>query len=91
MNDIVPRGFDARIEGIQEMHQQPIEEKDAAIALLNDKVKNREYENVGLQGEIRAKPSQPRETEASHILISSIVGLISKTAHQIDGKNGCSQ
>ena len=29
-----------------------IEEKDAAIALLNDDLK---YENVGLQGEIRAK------------------------------------
>ena len=32
-----------------------IEEKDAAIALLNDDLK---YENVGLQGEIRAKDQQ---------------------------------
>ena len=31
---------------------------DATIALLNDNLKNREYENVGLQGEIRAKDQQ---------------------------------
>ena len=36
LKDIVPRGFDAKIEGIQEKHQQAIEEKDATIALLND-------------------------------------------------------
>ena len=40
---------------VQEEHQQTIEEKDATIAFLNDDLKNREYENVGLQGEIRAK------------------------------------
>ena len=41
-----------------EAHQQAIEEKDAVIALPNDDLKNREYENVGLQGEIRAKDQQ---------------------------------
>ena len=56
--DILPRGFDARIEEIQERHREAIEEKDATIALLNDDLKNREYENVGLQGEIRAKDQQ---------------------------------
>ena len=45
MKHIVPRRFDAKIEGIQEKHWQAIEEKDAAIALLNDGLKNREYEN----------------------------------------------
>ena len=40
---------------VPEEHQQTIEEKDATIAFLNDDLKNREYENVGLQGEIRAK------------------------------------
>ena len=30
-------------------HQQAIEEKDAAVALLNDNLRNREYENVALQ------------------------------------------
>ena len=50
LKDIVPRGFDASIEEIQEKHQQAIKEKDAVIALLNDDLKNREYENVGLQG-----------------------------------------
>ena len=45
------------MEKIQEEHQQAIEEKDATIALLNDD-RNREYENVGIQGEIRAKYQQ---------------------------------
>ena len=55
MKDIVPRGFDVKIEEIQENHRQAIEEKDATIALLNDDLKNREYENLDLQDEIRAK------------------------------------
>ena len=55
MKDIVPRGFDVKIEEIQENHRQAIEKKDATIALLNDDLKNREYENLDLQGEIRAK------------------------------------
>ena len=42
LKDIVPRGFDIRIEEIQEKHQQAIIEKDAAIALLNDDLKNRD-------------------------------------------------
>ena len=32
-------------------HQQAIEEKDAAIVLLDDDLKNREYENVTLQAQ----------------------------------------
>ena len=43
------------LEFTNEAHQQTIEEKDAAIALLNDVLQNRKYENVGLQDEIRAK------------------------------------
>ena len=58
LKDIVQRGFDASIEEIQEKHQQAIKEKDAVIALLNDDLKNREYENVGLQGQIRANDQQ---------------------------------
>ena len=58
LKDIVPRGLDARIKEIQKKHQQAIEEKDATIPLLNDDLKNREYENVGLQGEMRAKDQQ---------------------------------
>ena len=34
---------------MKEDNQQAIEEKDAAIALLNDDLKNREYENMVLQ------------------------------------------
>ena len=58
LKDIVPRGFDAKIEEIAGKHQQAIKEKDATIALLNDDLKNREYEIVGLQGEIKAKDQQ---------------------------------
>ena len=49
LKDIVPRRFDARIEEIQEKHGQAIEEKDAAIVLLNDDLKNCKYDNVALQ------------------------------------------
>ena len=38
-----------------------IEEKVAAIALFNDDLKNREYENVGSQGEMRAKDQQIKD------------------------------
>ena len=42
----------------KESIDKPLKKKDATIALLNDDLKNREYENVGLQGEIRAKDQQ---------------------------------
>ena len=58
LKDIVPRGFDARIEEIQVKHRRATEEKDSAIAFLNDDLQNRKYENVGLQGEIKAKDQQ---------------------------------
>ena len=37
------------VEKIQDEHQQVIKEKDATLALLNDDLKNCEYENVALQ------------------------------------------
>ena len=46
------------MENIQEEYQQVIEEEDAAIALFNDDLKISEYENVGLQGEIKPKDQQ---------------------------------
>ena len=49
--DIVPCGFDAKIEEIQEKHRRAIEEKDAALALLNDYLQNRKYEKVALQAQ----------------------------------------
>ena len=51
MKDIVPRGFDARIEGIQEKYKRAIEEKDTTVALPNDDLQKREYENVPLQAQ----------------------------------------
>ena len=58
LKDIVPRGSDARTEEIQEKHQQAIKQKHVTIALLNGDLKNREYENVVLKAEIRAKHQQ---------------------------------
>ena len=49
LKDILPRGFDARIEEIQEKHRQAIEE--TTISLLNDDLKNREHDNVALQAQ----------------------------------------
>ena len=46
------------VEITNEAHQQAIEEKDATTALLNGDLKNRKYEKVGLQGEIRSKDQQ---------------------------------
>ena len=42
LKDIVPSGFDARIEEIQEKHRQAIEEKDAALTLFNDDQQDRD-------------------------------------------------
>ena len=36
---------------MKEDHQQAIEEKDTAIALLNDDLKNRKHDNVALQAQ----------------------------------------
>ena len=46
------------LEFMNEALQQAIEEKNAATTFLNDDLQNREYENVGLQGEIRTKDQQ---------------------------------
>ena len=58
LKDIVPRGFDVRIEEIQGQHQQAIEEKDAVIALKNDDLQGRDnqiqaikYEKVALHAQ----------------------------------------
>ena len=39
------------LEITNEAHQQAIEEKDAAIPLLNDDLKNREHDNLALQAQ----------------------------------------
>ena len=46
LKDIVPCGFEAKIEEIQEKHRHAIEEKVATIALLNDDLQDCKYENV---------------------------------------------
>ena len=51
LKDIVPRGFHTRIAKIQEEHQLAITYRDYQIQVI-------QYENVGLQGKIRAKDQQ---------------------------------
>ena len=62
------------ITGIQEEHQLAIEEHERAIALLNDDLQERDnriqaiqYENVGLQGEIRAKVQQTATLQRRYV------------------------
>ena len=51
------------LEIINEAHRQVIKEKDAAFALLNDNLQNREYENVVLQ-------AQKDQDNITHLKIS---------------------
>ena len=50
-NVLFPHVWQQLTNKMKEEHQQAIEEKDAALALLNDDLKNREYENVVLQAQ----------------------------------------
>ena len=57
---------------IKEDHQQAIKEKDATITLLNDDLKNREYENVALQAQ-----RDKYQAELKNVKIPSpILGLV---------------
>ena len=51
----------------KESIDKPLKKKDATIALLNDDLKNREYENVGLQGDIRAKDRQTATLQKRYV------------------------
>ena len=42
------------VEKIQEEQQKNLQERDAALALINNDLQAIKYENVGLQGEIHA-------------------------------------
>ena len=50
-NVLFPHVREQLTNKMKEDNQQAIEEKDAAIALLNDDLKNREYENMVLQAQ----------------------------------------
>ena len=63
LKDFVPRGFDARIEEIQEKHRQDIEQKDAVIPLLNNYLQNREYKKVALQAQRDVYQAQPQKCQ----------------------------
>ena len=63
LKDFVPRGFDARVEEIQEKHRQDIEQKDAVIPLLNNYLQNREYKKVVLQAQRDVYQAQPQKCQ----------------------------
>ena len=50
-NELFPYVRQQLTNKMKEDHQQAIEEKDAALALLNDDLQNREYQNVVLQAQ----------------------------------------
>ena len=52
-----------RILRLNEDYRQAIEEKDATIALLNDDLQNREYENVALQAQKVAYQAELQKCE----------------------------
>ena len=66
IQNVIPRGFNKIIEE----NLVAIENKDTQLALLNDDLQARQYENVGLQGEVRAKNT---EIDRGH---NQIVNLI---------------
>ena len=49
LKDIVPRVFDARIEEIQEKHNQQTTQLQQAITDRDNKIQAIQYENVALQ------------------------------------------
>ena len=67
LKDIIPHGFDVRIEEIQEKHKPAIKEKDAVIAILSDDLQAIKYENVSLQGELRAKDQQMAALQSGYV------------------------
>ena len=50
-NVLFPYVWQQLTNKMKENHQQAIEEKDAAVALLNDDLENHEYKNVALQAQ----------------------------------------
>ena len=50
-NVLFPHFWQQLTNKMKEGHQQAIEERDAAITLLNDNLQKREYENVALQAQ----------------------------------------
>ena len=57
-NVLFPHVQQQVLNKIKEDHQQAIEKKDVVLALLNDDLQNREYENVALQAQRDAYQAQ---------------------------------
>ena len=77
LKDIVPCGFEAKIEEIQEKHQHAIEEKDATIALLNDDLQdlNMKMWFTGTKGYIR---TSYKNVKTSLPILEHIMSLAQK-------------
>ena len=73
-NVMFPRIQQQLTNKMEESHQQAIDEKDAALALVNDGLQEQDnriqviqYEKVGLQGEIRAKDQQTATLQRRYV------------------------
>ena len=80
------------VDKIVEEHQLMIEEKDTQLALVNDDLQAREYENVGLQGEIRACERNIERLQQRYVNergnIDNILIVIEKKDAEEEGKSG---
>ena len=65
------------LEHTNEKHQQCIEEKDTTIALLNDDLKNREHDNVALQGQ-RDAYKKHKNPKTSLPILKNVMLLMQK-------------
>ena len=80
-NVMFPHIWQQLMDKMKKEHKQAIHEKKAALALINDELQAIQYDNVGLQGEIKAKDKTikdlidnrhvPRWGEYDNILIVS--------------------
>ena len=60
-------------------HQQAIQEKDAAIALLNDDLKNREYENVALQAQRDVYQASYKDVGTPSLTLRCVIWIMQET------------
>ena len=85
LKDIVPLGFDTRIEETQVQHQQAIKEKDAMIALINDNLQDRnsqiqaiKYDNVALQAQRDVLRTSYKNVKTSLPILRHVMFLMQK-------------
>ena len=73
------QALDFTNEEERQAHQQAIEEKNAAIALLNDDLKNREHDNVAWQAQRDVYTDQYKNFKTSLPVLEHLMFLMQRT------------